>query len=63
MPPLQNLNPEWQKVIRELLVIASKINHGEVVIKIHEGKASVTEYTVKRLTQDNSAFTVVGILD
>lgn len=53
MPPLPNL--EWQKLMRQIAKIAGKLQHGEIVIKIQEGKPVITDYTVKRKITDPEA--------
>lgn len=63
MLPIQTLKPEWQKAMKELFQLANKIDYGEVLIKIENGRAVITEYKVKRKITDESAFMVVGILD
>lgn len=53
-----NLSPEWQKTIRELIQIAGKLDHGEIKIVVHEKKATICEYTVKRKTESVTPFEI-----
>ena len=34
----KNLNIEWQKTIKEIAVKATQIKHGELIVKIQDGK-------------------------
>ena len=61
MPP--NISPEWQKTIKELIKASSKLAYGEIVIRIHDGKPQITEYTVKRKVVDTDDFHVTDLLD
>ena len=61
MIPIQNLSPEWQKTIRELLQLANTLDHAEVVIKIQDKKPVLTEYTIKRKTSEVTPFEIKGL--
>ncbi len=50
MPP--NLSPEWQKIIRDLVRLGTKIAHGDIHIIIHDGKPALTELTIKKKPAD-----------
>lgn len=52
MPPLNTLSPEWQKVIRDIVRLGTKVHHGDIRIVIHEGKPALTEVLIKRKITD-----------
>ena len=65
MPPFQNLPTEWQKVIRDIVRLGTKVQHGDIRIVIHEGKPALTEILIKKkptdiITEDDD-FAVRGL--
>ena len=57
------LSFEWQKTIREILDIAAKLEHGEILIKVQGKKPILTEYVIKRKPTDLDEFQVTVLGD
>lgn len=43
---------EIPKIWNELINLSEQIEYGEIVIKIHQRKISIAEYTIKRRPSD-----------
>lgn len=56
--PPKNLNVEWQKTIKEIVTKATQIKHGDIIVKIQDGKPLLTEYRVRRKPPDTDEFIV-----
>jgi len=61
MLPLQHLTPEWQKTIREIAMLASKLDYGQIKIDVQNKRPVITEYTIKRKPSDESGIEVTGL--
>ena len=57
------LSFEWQKTIREILDIAAKLEHVEIIIKVQGKKPILTEYVIKRKPTDLDEFQVTVLGD
>ncbi|MBI2025398.1 hypothetical protein HYT04_01260 [Candidatus Kaiserbacteria bacterium] len=57
----KNLNIEWQKTIKEIAVKATQIKHGELIVKIQDGKPLLSEYRIRRKPPDTDDFVVTDI--
>ena len=53
----REIPPEWDEVMR----LALQIKHGEIVIRVQDGKVILTEYTVKRKPEEPDELTIFAI--
>ena len=53
----REIPPEWDEVMR----LALQIKHGEIVIRVQDGKVTLTEYTVKRKPEEPDELTIFAI--
>lgn len=54
---LREILPEWEEVIK----IAESMVSGEIVIKIHQRKISITEYTIKRKPEEKEEINIIEL--
>ncbi len=63
MLPINHLSPQWQKLIREIVGAAPKLDFADIVIKVQNKQPAITEYTIKRKPENIDALTVTGLFD
>lgn len=54
---LKEITKEWQ----DIMELADKIPHGQIVLRINEKKVTLIEYTVQKKPTDPNDFEVRGL--
>ncbi len=54
---LKELTKEWQ----DIMELADKIPHGQIVLRVNEKKITLIEYTVQKKPTDPNDFEVRGL--
>lgn len=61
MQPINHLSPQWQKLIREIVSAAPKLEFADIVIKVTNKQPAITEYTIKRKAENIDNLVVTGL--
>lgn len=54
---LKEITKEWQ----DIMELADKIPHGQIVLRVNEKKVTLVEYTVQKKPSDPNDFEVRGL--
>jgi hypothetical protein len=54
---LKEITKEWQ----DIMELADKIPHGQIVLRVNEKKVTLVEYTVQKKPTDPNDFEVRGL--
>jgi hypothetical protein len=54
---LKEITKEWQ----DIMELADKIPHGQIVLRVNEKKVTLVEYTVQKKPTDSNDFEVKGL--
>lgn len=54
---LKEITKEWQ----DIMDLADKIPHGQIVLRVNEKKVTLVEYTVQKKPTDPNDFEVKGL--